>query len=103
VRHEVGSGLRSAVGAQLDTQSTRRSPSRQPPQVPFAIVFTKCDSKKKSGPSPTQNVNAFKKGLLEEWESLPTCFTTSAMQGQGKTEVLGYLASLRKLEEEEGG
>lgn len=33
---------------------------------------------------------------------VPACFETSAELGQGRVEVLSYLASLRKLEEEQG-
>ncbi|KAI8468073.1 MAG: P-loop containing nucleoside triphosphate hydrolase protein [Monoraphidium minutum] len=69
-------------------------------EVPFAIVFTKADAKKKSGPTPAQNMAAFKKGMLEEWASLPACFATSSKEGKGKGEVLGYLASLRRLDAE---
>lgn len=124
-------------------------------QVPFAVVFTKTDAKKKSGPGPSQNMGAFKKALLEvrrlapgpafsiglflstsdlllenpvlanscclrcqgallippfqcqnhpqEWEQLPQCFATSSKEGKGKSELLGYLASLRKLDAAEGG
>jgi hypothetical protein len=39
--------------------------------------------------------------LPQEWESLPSCFTTSSKEGEGRTELLGYLASLRRLNEQE--
>ncbi len=35
--------------------------------------------------------------MAEEWEALPRCFETSAKTGSGKSELLGYLASLREL------
>uniref|UniRef100_A0A383WAZ8 EngB-type G domain-containing protein n=1 Tax=Tetradesmus obliquus TaxID=3088 RepID=A0A383WAZ8_TETOB len=72
-------------------------------QVPFAIAFTKCDARKKSGPTPAANIKAFKAELLKDYEQLPACFETSAQLGQGRVEVLGYLASLRQLEAAEGG
>lgn len=71
-------------------------------QVPFSVVFTKVDAKKKSGPTPAQNMSAFKKGMLEEWASLPSCFETSSKEGKGRSEVLGFLASLRQLERTAG-
>jgi GTP-binding protein len=69
-------------------------------QIPFAVVFTKADAAKKKAPTPGANMKAFKEGLLQNWEDLPACFATSAKQGKGRSEVLTYLASLRKLEEE---
>lgn len=35
--------------------------------------------------------------MAEEWEALPRCFETSSKTGTGKSELLGYLASLREL------
>jgi hypothetical protein len=40
---------------------------------------------------------------LQDYEQLPSCFETSAQLGQGRVEVLQYLASLRQLEAAEGG
>lgn len=78
------------------------APAHYHRQVPFAIIFTKSDVKKKTGPSASANMAAFKRSLLEGWEALPACFETSSRTGGGKTEVLQYLASLRILEEREG-
>eukprot|EP00775_Hariotina_reticulata_P014735 gene14735-14903_t len=72
-------------------------------EVPFCIVFTKCDARKKSGPTPGTNIKAFKTDLLKVYEELPACFETSAAVGQGRAEVLDYLARLRKLDTEQGG
>lgn len=71
-------------------------------QVPLCIVFTKCDERKKSGPTPAANIKAWKVQFLKDYEQLPACFETSAALGQGRSEVLNYLASLRVLDEEEG-
>lgn len=57
--------------------------------VPFAIVFTKLD--KLSGGKATQNINAYKKKLLETWEELPPIFMTSSENRQGRDEVLDYI------------
>jgi len=63
-------------------------------QVPFILVFTKCDKKKK-GLDFRANVDAFKKEMLKEWEYLPPCILTSAEQGLGKQQLLSLLAQLR--------
>lgn len=75
---------------------------QSPPQVPFGIVFTKCDSRKRDGPKPAANMKAFKAELLQEYEALPDCFETSSTEGYGRVDVLNYLASLRQLEKVEG-
>lgn len=66
-------------------------------EVPFAIVFTKLDVQKKDMPTNVANMRAFKSLLAEEWEELPWCFATSSKTGAGKSELLGYLASLRAM------
>lgn len=66
-------------------------------QVPFCIVFTKLDVVKKDMPSSAANMRAFKDALAAEWDALPWCFATSSKTGAGKSELLGYLASLRVL------
>lgn len=61
-------------------------------QIPLAIVFTKAD---KTGMMEMQkNIGLFRETLLEEWEELPPCFTTSAVKGMGKDELLGYLTEV---------
>ena len=37
-------------------------------QVPFSLVFTKTDKKKKRTPGPPENIAAFKRQLLQAWE-----------------------------------
>lgn len=66
-------------------------------EVPFSIVFTKSDLAKKDQPPPLRNQEAFKKGLLQEWEQIPQCFTSSSKTGQGTSELLQYIAGLREL------
>lgn len=68
-------------------------------EVPFAIVFTKIDNRKKGGSANANadNIRAFKKALAADWEALPRCFETSSKTGQGRSDLLGYLASLREL------
>jgi hypothetical protein len=71
-------------------------------QVPFCIVFTKCDARKKGGPTTAANIKAWKIEWLQQYQEVPACFETSAELGQGRNEVLNYLASLRVLDEEQG-
>ena len=62
--------------------------------VPFTIIFTKAD--KLSSAKVTQNVEAYKQRMLEEWEELPPMFITSSDKGTGRDEVLDYIESINK-------
>ena len=62
--------------------------------VPFAIVFTKAD--KLSVSKATQQVEAYKKVLLETWEELPPIFVTSAEKRQGRDDLLDYIEQINK-------
>ena len=58
-------------------------------QVPFTLVFTKTD---KITPSQVkQNIDQYKKTLLESWESLPPVFQTSALHKKGRKELLEFI------------
>jgi GTP-binding protein len=57
--------------------------------VPVAIVYTKAD--KKNQKACQENVAAFREALLTHWESLPLEFITSAREGSGRDELLGFL------------
>jgi len=75
-------------------------------EVPFAVVFTKADAakKKKTGaPPPAANAAAFRRLLAEAWGDLPPTFLTSAESGEGRGELLQYLAAVRALFMETGG
>jgi GTP-binding protein len=58
-------------------------------QVPFALVFTKTD--KITPRQVRQNIDQYKKTLLESWESLPPVFLTSAMHKKGREELLEFI------------
>ena len=60
--------------------------------VPFAIVFTKGD--KLGRVRLAENVEAYKKQLLEEWEELPPIFVTSSENKLGGDELTAYIESL---------
>ncbi|MDD3480315.1 MAG: ribosome biogenesis GTP-binding protein YihA/YsxC [Paludibacteraceae bacterium] len=61
-------------------------------EVPFSIVFTKGD--KQSTSQLNANVMAYKKKLIETWETLPPIFVTSAEKGFGKDDILNYIESI---------
>jgi GTP-binding protein len=58
-------------------------------QVPFALVFTKTD--KFTGSRIQQNIDQYKKSLLESWDSLPPVFLTSALHKKGRRELLEFI------------
>ena len=65
--------------------------------MPFSLVFTKADKRKKGGPRPRANAAAFKRALLESrgFPLVPPSVVTSAAVGGGKAELLAFIASLR--------
>lgn len=62
--------------------------------IPFSIVFTKADKLKPEEIEP--KVEAYKKVLLEKWESLPDIFVSSADKFMGKTEILDFIDKVNK-------
>ncbi len=60
-------------------------------QVPFGIVFTKTD--KVSSSVMDSNLSAYRKELKKTWDSLPAFFTTSAVKGIGKVEILEFISN----------
>lgn len=62
--------------------------------VPFSIVFTKAD--KISHQKVMQNVEAYKKTMLETWEEMPPYFISSAEKGDGRNEILAYIEEIIK-------
>jgi GTP-binding protein len=57
--------------------------------VPFARVFTKSDKLTITGLE--NSVNQYNSEMLRNWESLPVSFITSAVKGNGRDEILGYI------------
>ncbi|CAL5220484.1 g2511 [Coccomyxa viridis] len=84
-------------------------------QVPFSLVFTKTDKRKKGIPGPQQNIEAFQAALLrdfeslpavfhtdseellKEWDEVPAVFITSSREGEGRQQLMHYIAQLRML------
>ena len=62
--------------------------------IPFAIVFTKAD--KLAGGKLKENVEAYKRELLKQWEELPPIFSTSSEKKTGRKELLTYIDDINK-------
>lgn len=63
--------------------------------LPFSIIFTKLDKVK---PDQAEiNRKAFEDRLLIYWEELPPIFVTSAKNGEGRDEVLSYIAEVNDI------
>lgn len=64
-------------------------------QVPFAIVFTKYDKRKRID-DRDENILAFREELLESWETLPTQFVTSSVRNEGREEILRFIGKVNE-------
>lgn len=64
-------------------------------QIPFVIVFTKEDKLKKM--QLENNLAAYKKLLLKNWEELPGIFIASSKSGLGKEEILDFIDVTNQL------
>ena len=58
-------------------------------QIPFARVFTKSDKLTKS--ALEKSLSQYDSDMLENWESLPASFISSAVNGMGREEILNYI------------
>ena len=68
-----------------------------PLQVPFALVYTKLDKRKKNTPPADENIAAFEEAVVGAWEALPPSVQTSSQTGEGKSELLAMISQLRQL------
>ncbi|MBU3928960.1 MAG: ribosome biogenesis GTP-binding protein YihA/YsxC [Bacteroidetes bacterium] len=64
-------------------------------EIPFTLVFTKADKLKPM--QLTNNEEAYRHKLLEQWEELPPIVVTSAEKGDGREALLDYIESLNTL------
>ena len=64
-------------------------------QVPFVIVFTKLDKRKKGVPPAEENMASFETMLQEKYEDLPPIIATSSKTRKGKGELLTLIAQIR--------
>jgi len=62
--------------------------------IPFARVFTKSD--KLSISNLENSVSQFDSVMMNNWESLPVSFITSAVKGNGREEILDYIEESMK-------
>lgn len=60
--------------------------------IPFTIVFTKADKQSKN--KTQSGIAKYRKHLSAYWEKLPDVFVTSAVDHQGKEDVLSYIERL---------
>ena len=61
-------------------------------QIPFVIVYTKGDKTRKS--KYGKQIGYIEKEFLQYWNELPQRFRTSAVSGEGRTEILLFLDQL---------
>ncbi len=62
--------------------------------IPFVIAYTKTD--KVSNNKINQQIGDIQNTLLNEWETLPQQFLTSATKRVGKDEILNFIHSVNK-------
>lgn len=63
--------------------------------IPFSILFTKTD--KSTQKEVAANIDQYKRKLLEQWETLPAMFSTSAIKRGGRKEILAYMNELQTI------
>ena len=63
-------------------------------EIPFSLVFTKADKQTKNKTGTT--IAQFTKELYKTWAELPPIFVTSAVSGEGKDEILGYIDEINE-------
>jgi GTP-binding protein len=75
--------------------------------VPFSVVFTKVDKRKKlrlgERSNARENVRAFQGALAEGWKEMPPSVMTSASSGAGKQDLLNHIAALRNFHRDRVG
>jgi len=64
-------------------------------QLAFSIIFTKADKNKKK--QLKDNIDHYKKVLLESWEELPPIFVTSSETGDGAEELLEAISQTNEI------
>lgn len=62
--------------------------------VPFTIVFTKCDRDKPGMPSVEENKAEFEARLEERWHRSPSMIPTSSVNADGREDVLKFISSI---------
>jgi GTP-binding protein len=63
--------------------------------IPFTIVFTKCDRKKgPNTPTVEENIEALENRLEETWHRLPSVIKTSSVSKEGRGDILKFISSI---------
>ena len=62
--------------------------------IPCVIVFTKTD--KITSNKVAQSIAKFKKRLLSDWEEMPQYFLSSAVNKNGRDEILSFIANVNE-------
>ena len=63
-------------------------------EVPFSIIFTKCD--KLGVVALDKQIKKNCQAILEYWEELPRVFLSSTETGKGREEILDYIGTMIK-------
>ena len=63
-------------------------------EVPFAIIFTKTDKISKG--RLQENLDAYRRKMLETWEELPNILTSSSENKDGREEILHYIDEINR-------
>lgn len=63
-------------------------------QIPFSIIFTKTDKLKPE--ELENNIAGYNEKMLEQWESMPPWFVSSAVTGQGREQILDYIKRINQ-------
>ena len=58
-------------------------------RIPFVIVFTKTD--KVTSSKIDNNIERYRKKLLDTWEYLPPLFKSSSVNNEGRDKILGFI------------
>lgn len=61
--------------------------------ISFVLVFTKTDNRKYK----PQNIDVFKKALLETWDDVPRIFITSSVKRSGKDDILQFIDETNQI------
>lgn len=62
--------------------------------VPFTVVFTKCDRNKPGLPTVEENRAEFERILMDRWHRLPSMIPTSSVSKDGREDVLKFISSI---------
>ncbi|PRW58204.1 GTP-binding protein [Chlorella sorokiniana] len=66
-------------------------------EIPFTVVFTKLDKRKKGSPPAEENIAAFEAAVADACGYVPPTLLTSSRSGQGRNELLAHVAQLREF------